>query len=200
MTSETTGASGRRGGRDLRSELLRTSRELLDEAGPSALSMREVARRAGCTHQAPYHYFANREAILAVSDSLQATDFYLEKHGLIYEAMLACLARREPPDLATVTSELRRQERLDLVGGAALLAELAPRGRPVRLLGVRLEQLSDASVTPVQVTLDEPEHGWRDAERAVDRASARFGAGSVRPASLLEGGSRSSERPARDLD
>ena len=41
---------------------------------------------------------------------------------------------------------------------AALLAELAPRGRPVRLLGVRLEQLSDASVTPVQVTLDEPEH------------------------------------------
>ena len=65
MTSETTGASGRRGGRDLRSELLRTSRELLDEAGPSALSMREGARRGGCTHQAPYHYFANREAILA---------------------------------------------------------------------------------------------------------------------------------------
>ena len=65
MTSEMTGASGCRGGRDLRSELLRTSRELLDESGPSALSMREVARRAGCTHQAPYHYFANREAILA---------------------------------------------------------------------------------------------------------------------------------------
>ena len=33
--------------------------------GADALSMREVARRAGCTHQAPYHYFANREAILA---------------------------------------------------------------------------------------------------------------------------------------
>ena len=65
MTSESTGASGRRGGRDLRSELLRTSRQLLDEFGPSALSLREVARRAGCTHQAPYHYFANREAILA---------------------------------------------------------------------------------------------------------------------------------------
>ena len=65
MASESTGSSGRRGGRDLRSELLRTSRRLLDESGPSALSMREVARRAGCTHQAPYHYFANREAILA---------------------------------------------------------------------------------------------------------------------------------------
>ena len=50
---------------DLREDLLRISRELLDEGGPDALSMREVARRAGCTHQAPYHYFANREAILA---------------------------------------------------------------------------------------------------------------------------------------
>ena len=65
MTSESTGSSVRGNGRDLRAELLRTSRKLLDESGPSALSMREVARRAGCTHQAPYHYFANREAILA---------------------------------------------------------------------------------------------------------------------------------------
>lgn len=65
MTSQSEASSERSGSRDLRAELLRTSRKLLDESGPSALSMREVARRAGCTHQAPYHYFANREAILA---------------------------------------------------------------------------------------------------------------------------------------
>jgi len=51
--------------KDLRQELLLTSRELLAEGGPGALSMREVARRAGCTHQAPYHYFKDREVILA---------------------------------------------------------------------------------------------------------------------------------------
>ena len=51
--------------RDLRADLLATSRQLLDEDGPAALSLREVARRAGCTHQAPYHYFADRESILA---------------------------------------------------------------------------------------------------------------------------------------
>lgn len=51
--------------RDLRGELLRTSRLLLDQGGPGALSMREVARLAGCTHQAPYHYFEDRETILA---------------------------------------------------------------------------------------------------------------------------------------
>lgn len=51
--------------RDLRAELLQVSGALLDEVGPQALSLREVARRAGCTHQAPYHYFEDREALLA---------------------------------------------------------------------------------------------------------------------------------------
>ena len=65
MTRKVSGRSRTGGTGTLRDDLLRISRELLDEGGPAALSMREVARRAGCTHQAPYHYFANREAILA---------------------------------------------------------------------------------------------------------------------------------------
>lgn len=51
--------------RDLRGEVLRISRTLLDEGGTSALNIREVARRAGCTHQAPYHHFEDRETLLA---------------------------------------------------------------------------------------------------------------------------------------
>ena len=47
----------------------------------------------------------------------------------------------------------------------------------IRLVGVRMEGLVDGEGAPIQATLDEPEHGWRDADRAVDRASARFGAG-----------------------
>ena len=50
---------------DLRQRILDTSRALLDEQGVAALSLREVARRAGVTHQAPYHHFADRESILA---------------------------------------------------------------------------------------------------------------------------------------
>lgn len=50
---------------DLRQRILDTGRALLEARGPAALSMREVAREAGVTHQAPYHHFANREAILA---------------------------------------------------------------------------------------------------------------------------------------
>ncbi|HEX8497022.1 MAG TPA: DNA polymerase IV [Actinomycetales bacterium] len=64
----------------------------------------------------------------------------------------------------------------------------------LRLVGVRIEGLSDVADLQRQLLLDEPEHGWRDADRAVDRASARFGAGSVRPASLVP----TDDTPQRD--
>lgn len=38
---------------------------LIESEGLGALSMREVARRAGVSHQAPYRHFADREAIMA---------------------------------------------------------------------------------------------------------------------------------------
>ena len=65
---------------------------------------------------------------------------------------------------------------------------------PLRLVGVRAEGLTAADLTPVQERLDEPEHGWRDADRAVDRAAARFGSGAVRPASLIAQGTPEGER------
>jgi AcrR family transcriptional regulator len=52
-------------GRHLRQDILDTARRLLDEQGVAALSMREVARLAGVTHQAPYHHFGDRASILA---------------------------------------------------------------------------------------------------------------------------------------
>ncbi len=55
----------------------------------------------------------------------------------------------------------------------------------LRLVGVRLEGLADADRATRQLALDERPVGWREADRAVDAASARFGAGSVRPASLV---------------
>jgi len=67
----------------------------------------------------------------------------------------------------------------------------------LRLVGVRMEGLMDSELAPIQGLLDAPEHGWRDADRAVDRASARFGAGAVRPGSLVED-PQSATTPMRD--
>jgi DNA polymerase-4 len=56
----------------------------------------------------------------------------------------------------------------------------------LRLVGVRVEGLTDAGSSPRQLLLGERDAGWREAEQAVDRASRRFGAGAVRPAVLVE--------------
>ncbi|WP_394842486.1 TetR/AcrR family transcriptional regulator [Pendulispora brunnea] len=50
---------------DVRARVLEAAVQLIDEGGLASLSMREVARRAGVSHQAPYHYFPDRESILA---------------------------------------------------------------------------------------------------------------------------------------
>ncbi|GAA4094533.1 MULTISPECIES: DNA polymerase IV [Actinomadura] len=55
----------------------------------------------------------------------------------------------------------------------------------LRLVGVRVENLVPADQAVRQPTLDEPETGWREAERAVDQVSRRFGSGAVRPAALV---------------
>lgn len=52
-------------GAELRRTLLDASLDLIATEGLESFSMREVARRAGVSHQAPYHHFQDREAILA---------------------------------------------------------------------------------------------------------------------------------------
>ena len=111
-------------------------------------------------------------------------------------------------DFTTITRSRSLRDATDVSRDIAALARelydaLGLQRARVRLVGVRVEQLSAAASTPVQVALDEPEHGWREADRAIDRASARFGAGSVRPASLFADRPRTGPPPAgrgRDLD
>jgi AcrR family transcriptional regulator len=51
---------------DLRERLLAAAVKLIRTRGPQGFSLREVARRAAVSEAAPYHHFANREALLAV--------------------------------------------------------------------------------------------------------------------------------------
>jgi len=56
----------------------------------------------------------------------------------------------------------------------------------IRLVGVSLEGLEDGIDASEQLMLGEREKGWRQATAAMDKASARFGQGSVRPARLFD--------------
>lgn len=49
---------------DLRRALLDASLALVQAKGVSALSLREVARRASVSHAAPYHHFADKAALM----------------------------------------------------------------------------------------------------------------------------------------
>jgi AcrR family transcriptional regulator len=52
-------------GTDTRERLLRIARDLYIEEGPTRLSLREVARRAGVSAAAVYRHFDGKEALLA---------------------------------------------------------------------------------------------------------------------------------------
>lgn len=49
---------------DLRGSLLDAARETLEQQGINALSLRDLARRTGVSHAAPYRHFANRQDLL----------------------------------------------------------------------------------------------------------------------------------------
>lgn len=95
-------------------------------------------------------------------------------------------------DFTTVTRSQTLDNPTDIANevylcARSLLQGLGPRSQPVRLLGVRGEQLLAANVVVEQLALDDRERGWRDAERAADALRSRFGEAAIRPATLLGG-------------
>ena len=48
-----------------RDAIVAAAGDLLDEAGPEAVTLRAVAQRVGLSHNAPYKHFADKEALLA---------------------------------------------------------------------------------------------------------------------------------------
>ncbi len=64
-------------------------------------------------------------AIGAVSETLDAGDFYRESHGKIFKAALALYAKGEPVDAITLVDELEERGELEDVGGRVRVHELA---------------------------------------------------------------------------
>ncbi|WP_308464924.1 DNA polymerase IV [Rathayibacter soli] len=66
---------------------------------------------------------------------------------------------------------------------ASVFDALDTAGAAIRLIGVRVEQLESAGTGAP--ALWDPDEEWRDAERAIDTVSARFGGDAITPASLV---------------
>lgn len=64
------------------------------------------------------------EPLVRLSGFLRAEDFYRDRNGIIYAAMLALHDRREPVDYLTLADELGRQEKYEQAGGLPYLSSL----------------------------------------------------------------------------
>src|SRR5918999_1311712 len=64
-------------------------------------------------------------AIGAVSEILDAGDFYRESHAIIYRAAVSLYAKGEPVDAITLVDELEQRGELDAIGGRVRIHELA---------------------------------------------------------------------------
>jgi DNA polymerase-4 len=102
-------------------------------------------------------------------------------------------------DFTTITRSRTRGEATDVTRevyetAASLFSGLGLQRARIRLVGVRLEGLVPRGTAFRQLVLGSRDHGWPEADQAVDRAVSRFGAAAVQPASLLSG---TVPRPAR---
>ncbi|GAA5122232.1 TetR/AcrR family transcriptional regulator [Pseudonocardia adelaidensis] len=117
---------------DLRRALLDTALEAVGEQGPAALSLRDVARRAGVSHAAPTHHFRDKTALLTalaaegwalLADSLRdaAADGDFAELGVAYVVFATShpahfavmrapgLARADDPELEAAMGQAREQ-------------------------------------------------------------------------------------------
>jgi AcrR family transcriptional regulator len=110
---------------NLRETLLEAAIGLIAEIGPTAFTLREVARRAGVSHNAPYRHFQDKGALLAAV----ATEGYRE----LTDAMLKSAEqhtnakdRLKQAGLAYVAFALRRPEHFTVMFDAPFSKETYP--------------------------------------------------------------------------
>jgi AcrR family transcriptional regulator len=73
---------------NLKSALLKAASKLVEKIGIERFTLREVARKAGVSHNAPYRHFPNKESLIAAL----ATESFHQLH----EALRAAIGAAEP--------------------------------------------------------------------------------------------------------
>lgn len=94
------------------------SSQMLDRVPPQARDLEEVVLGG---------MMLDKDAVAEVIDILKPESFYVEAHQLIYEAIYDLFAKSQPIDILTVCEQLRRNAKLDEVGGPYYVSQLTMR-------------------------------------------------------------------------
>jgi len=89
--------------------------ESLGKLPPQAVDLEEAVLGA---------LMLEKDALNVVIEILKPESFYRDAHKDIYEAILELFNKSEPVDILTVTNQLRKNGKLELVGGAYYISEL----------------------------------------------------------------------------
>jgi AcrR family transcriptional regulator len=104
---------------NLREALLEAAIRLIAEVGPTAFTLREVARRAGVSHNAPYRHFRDRDDLMAAV----AAQGFRELTKAMVEAAAPhseVLERLKRAGLGYVSFALRRPEHFTVMFDAPM--------------------------------------------------------------------------------
>lgn len=109
----------------LREALLEAAIRLIAEVGPAGFTLREVARRAGVSHNAPYRHYSDREELLAAvaAQGFRELDEAMRNAGRHQGTGVARLKRA---GLAYVEFALRRPEHFTVMFDAAVSERKTP--------------------------------------------------------------------------
>lgn len=64
------------------------------------------------------------DVVYNIMDIVRAEAFYVEKHRIIFKAMMDLFGKREPIDLLSLSARLKEQKMLDTIGGNTFITEL----------------------------------------------------------------------------
>ena len=113
------------------------------------------------------------------ADALDDSDFYFNEHKIIFDVLKTAYKNDKPADLHLVCEELKRQEKLKAVGGAAYVTTLAQYAgtsayieQYVELVRNKaiLRRMINASQVIEKTALEEPD----DVHSALDDAQQKF--------------------------
>jgi AcrR family transcriptional regulator len=110
---------------NLREVLLESAVDLIAEVGPAGFTLRELARRAGVSHNAPYRHFQDRDALMAAV----AADGFRELSRTMIQAAegeSGALDRLKRAGLAYIAFALRRPQHFTVMFDAPTAVKTHP--------------------------------------------------------------------------
>jgi len=110
---------------NLREALLQGAVRAIAELGPAAFTLREVARRAGVSHNAPYRHFRDKDALLAAvaAQGFRELTRAMRKAG---ERKTAALDKLKQSGVAYVAFALRRPQHFTVMFDAPVCSNKDP--------------------------------------------------------------------------